>query len=59
MGCIRKEKETFRLDLFETVEKIPKNEGIVVEAELNGLIGEGNNNDEGCTGRHGWGNRNN
>ena len=46
VGCIRKEKQTFRLDLNETVEKIPMNERIVVGADLNGLVREGNNSDE-------------
>ena len=47
------------LDLDETVEKIPKNERIVVAADLNGHIGEGNNGDEECIGRHGLRKRNN
>ena len=52
-------KEAFWLDLDETVEKTPKNEIIVVEAELNGHVGEGNNGDEECIGRRGLGKRNN
>ena len=59
VGCIREEKEAFWLDLDETVEKIPKNERIVVGADLNGHVGEGNNGDEECMGRHGLGKRNN
>ena len=59
VGCIREEKETFWLDLDETVEKIPRNERIVVGADLNGHVGEGNNGDEECMGRHGLGKRNN
>ena len=59
LGCIREEKETFWLDLDETVEKIPRNERIVVGADLNGHVGEGNNGDEECMGRHGLGKRNN
>ena len=58
VGCIREEKETFWLDLDETVEKIPRNERIVVGADQNGHVGEGNN-DEECMGRHGLGKRNN
>ena len=57
--CIREEKEAFRLDLDETVEKIPKNERIVVGADMNGHVGEGNNGDEECMGRRGLGKRNN
>ena len=58
-GCIREEKEAFWLDLDETVEKIPKNEKIVVGADLNGHVGEGNNGDEECMGRHELEKRNN
>ena len=47
------------MDLNETVEKIPKNERIVMGADLNGHVGEGNNGDEGCMGRHGLWKRNN
>ena len=59
VGCIHKEKEAFWLDLDETVVKIPKKERIVVGADLNGHVREGNNGDEECTGRHGLGKRNN
>ena len=45
VGCIREEKKTFWLDLDETVEKIPRNERIVVGADLNGHVGEANNGD--------------
>ena len=41
------------------MEKIPRNERIVVGAVLNGHVGEGNNGDEECMGRHGLGKRNN
>ena len=59
VGCIHEEKETFWLDLDETVEKIPKNERIVMGADLNGHVEEGNNGDEECMGKHGLGKRNN
>ena len=59
VGCIREEKETFWLDLHETVEKIPRNKRIVVGADLNGHVGEGNNDNKECMGRHGLGKRNN
>ena len=59
VGCTREEKEAFWLDLDETVEKIPKNERIVVGAYLNGHLGEGNNGGEECMSRHGLGKRNN
>ena len=58
MGCIREEKEAFSLDLDETLEKIPKNERIVVGADLNGYVGDGKNGDEECMGRHVLGKRN-
>ena len=59
MRCICEEKEAFWQDLNETVEKIPKNERIVVGADLNEHIGQGNNDDEECMGKYGLGNRNN
>ena len=59
MGYIREKKEAFWLDLDETMEKIPKNERIVVGADLNGHIEEGNNGDEECMGRRGLGKRKN
>ena len=59
VGCIREEKEAFWLDLNEIVEKIPKNERILVGADLNGHVGEGNNGDEERMGRHELGKRNN
>ena len=59
VGFTREEKQTFWLDLDETVEKIPWNERIVVGADLNGHVGEGNNGDEECMGRHRLGKRNN
>ena len=41
------------------MEKIPKSERIVVGADMNGHVGEGNNGDEEYMGRHGLGKRNN
>ena len=41
------------------MEKIPKNERIVVGADLSGHAGKGNNDEEECMGRHGLGKRNN
>ena len=54
VGCIREEKEEFWLDLDATV----KNR-IVVGTDLNGHVGEGDNSDKECVGRHGLGKRNN
>ena len=59
VGCVREEKEAFWLDLDETVEKIPKNKRIVVGADLNGHVGEGNNGDKEYMGKHGLRKRNN
>ena len=53
VGCIREEKEAFWLDLDETVEKLLKNERIVVGADLNRHERKGNNGDEECIGSHG------
>ena len=53
MGWIREEKEAFWLDLDETVEKISKNEKIVVRVDLNVHVGKVNNGDKECMGRHG------
>ena len=47
------------MDLDETVEKIPKNERIVVGSDLNEHVGEGSNGDEECMGTYGLGKRNN
>ena len=47
------------MDLDVTVEKIPKNERIVVGADLNGHVREGNNGDKEYMGRHELGKRNN
>ena len=41
------------------MERIPKNERIVVGANLNGHVGEGNSGDEECMGKHRLGKRNN
>ena len=40
VGCIREEKKTIWPQLDETVEKILRNERIVVGADLNGHVGE-------------------
>ena len=45
-GCMREEKEAFWPDLEEAVEKIPKHERIILRADMNGHIGEGNIGDE-------------
>ena len=52
VGCMREEKEAFWLDLDEAVEKIPMHERIILGADMNGHVGEGNNGDEECMGGH-------
>ena len=59
VGCIREEKKAFWLNIDVTVEKILKNKRIVVGADLNGNVREGNNGDEECMGRYGLGKKNN
>ena len=41
-GCLREEKDKFWTDLDEVVESIPKEEGLVIVADFNGHVGEGN-----------------
>ena len=55
LGCMREEKEVFWLDLDEAEEKIPKHEKIILGADMNERIREGNNSDEKCMGRHALG----
>lgn len=57
-GCSAEEKEAFWQDLDVTVKKIPGEERVVVGADLNGHVGEGNMGDEDVIGRHGVGERN-
>ena len=59
LECIHEKKEAFWLELDETVEKIPKNEKIVVGADLIGHVRKGNNGYDECMSRHGSGKRNN
>ena len=58
VGCTSEVKEAFWQDLEETVEKVPREERVVIGADLNGHVGEGNNGDEDIMGRHGLGRRN-
>ena len=58
MGCDEEEKEAFWADLEEVVEKIPRDERLVIGADLNAHVGEGNTNDEEAIGKHGFGRRN-
>ncbi|XP_063601080.1 craniofacial development protein 2-like [Penaeus indicus] len=58
VGCDEKEKEAFWADMYETVEKIPRCERLVIGADLNAHVGEGNTNDKEVMGKHGFGRRN-
>ena len=46
MGCLREEKDKFWTDLDEVVESIPKEERVVIGADFNGHVGEGNRGDD-------------
>ena len=53
VGCLTEEKDKFWTDLDEVVESIPKEERVVIGADLNGHVGEGNRGDENVMGRYG------
>ena len=58
VGCDEEEKEAFWDDLEEVVGKIPRDERLVIGADLTAHVGEENTNDEGAMGKHGFGRRN-
>ena len=58
VGCDEEEKAAFWADLEEVVERIPGDEQLVIGADLNTHVGEGNTNDEEAIGKHGFGRRN-
>ena len=41
VGCLTEEKDKFWTDLDEVVESIPKEERVVIGADFNGHVGEG------------------
>ena len=53
VGCLREEKYKFWTDLDEVVESIPKEERVVIGADFNGHVVEGNRGDENVMGRYG------
>ncbi|KAK3574056.1 hypothetical protein QTP86_001329 [Hemibagrus guttatus] len=46
VGCELEEKERFRSELDEVMESIPTGERVVIGADFNGHVGEGNTGDE-------------
>ena len=52
VGCNIEEKEEFWDELDEEVQKIPGAERVVIGADLNGHVGEGNTGDERVMGRY-------
>ena len=52
VGCLREEKDKFWTDLDEVVESIPKEESVVIGADFNVHVGEGNRGDDNVIGRY-------
>ncbi|KAK3541011.1 hypothetical protein QTP86_010122 [Hemibagrus guttatus] len=51
VGCELEEKERFWSELDEVMESIPTGERVVIGADFNGHVGEGNTGDEEVMGK--------
>ena len=58
VGCELEEKEEFWSELDEIMESVPREERVVIGADLNGHVGRGNRGDEEVMGGYGVGERN-
>ena len=58
VGCELEEKEKFWSELDEVMQSIPRGERVVIGADFNGHVGEGNRGDEYVMGRFGLQDRN-